>query len=318
MKNNKEILVVGDSMLDRYWEGVVERVSPEAPVPVLRFDNEWMRAGGAANVAINLSALGSPATLATLLGEDEAGERLSALMEAAGVKLQAIRCAQISTTQKIRAVCNRHQLLRVDIEHPAPEEAVSALCERVDTLLPGHAWVMLSDYRKGVLSQCERLIEQARRYACRVLVDPKGDHFERYRGAWLLKPNEDEAAQAAGPWSDEHCFITAMSALRERIGVEHLLVTRGARGMALFSAGHSPVHVPTAAREVFDVSGAGDTVLAALASYLASGETLQDAIWHANLAASVAVAKFGTAVVTRSEVQQAQACTLRQAGIQGI
>lgn len=304
---NDPILVVGDSMLDRYWEGMVERISPEAPVPVLSFAQEWERAGGAANVATNLSALGSRTALATLLGQDEAGDRLARLMEQAGVRLHAVRCPQATTTQKIRAICSHHQLLRVDIEHPAPVDAVQALCEQVDALLPRHHWIMLSDYRKGALSQCERVIDRARQHGCRVMVDPKGSSFERYRGAWLLKPNEKEAAAVAGPWSGEPGFSHAMAALRERLCVEHLLVTRSERGMSLFSAGQPPVHVPATAREVFDVSGAGDTVLAALASYLASGETLEDAIRHANLAAGVAVAKFGTAVVTRSEVLQAQA-----------
>lgn len=301
------ILVVGDSMLDRYWEGAVERISPEAPVPVLRFDKEWQRAGGAANVAVNLRALGSPCALATLLGEDEAGERLAQLMLDSGVALHAVRSANVATTQKIRAVCRRHQLLRIDIEHAAPADLAQALCDVVGDLLPRHRWVMLSDYHKGTLCHCDRMIGRARERGCRVMIDPKGDCFDQYRGAWLLKPNEDEAAAVAGPWSDDQGFSCAMASLRARLGLDHLLVTRGERGMSLFSADRNPLHVPTAAREVFDVSGAGDTVLAALAAFLASGETLEDAMHHANRAAGIAVGRFGTAVVSRDDVMRAEA-----------
>ncbi|WP_255569062.1 bifunctional heptose 7-phosphate kinase/heptose 1-phosphate adenyltransferase [Comamonas sp. NLF-1-9] len=298
--------MVGDSMLDRYWEGAVERISPEAPVPVLRFGKQWQRAGGAANVAVNLSALGSRVTLATLLGEDEAGDDLVQLMSQAGVALHAVRAPGLTTTEKIRAVCSRHQLLRVDFERAPAPEAVQQLCSLVGDLLGSHPWVVLSDYRKGSLAHCEHLIAQAIERGCRVMVDPKGSSFEQYRGAWLLKPNEKEAAIVAGSWADERGFSRAMTGLRSRLEVEHLLVTRGERGMSLFSAGQEPAHIPAMAREVFDVSGAGDTVLAALASYLATGETLHDAIQRANLAAGIAVAKFGTAVVTRSEIRGLQ------------
>lgn len=310
---NDQVLVVGDSMLDRYWEGNVERISPEAPVPVLKFANEWQRPGGAANVAVNLLALGSFTTLATLLGRDEAGDSLAHTMEAQGVQLHAVRSAAVTTTQKIRTVCRRHQMLRIDIEHPPPSDAVQSLEDLVEGLLPEHPWVILSDYQKGALAHCERLIERARQHRCRVMVDPKGIDFDRYRGAWLLKPNEKEAAAVVGSWDDEEGFADAMTSLRARLDIQHLLVTRGERGMSLFSADGPAVHVPTAAREVFDVSGAGDTVLAALASYLASGNSLHEAMHHANLAAGLAVAKFGTAAVTRTEIQKAQAAALAAA-----
>ena len=302
----QKILVAGDSMIDRYWEGSVDRISPEAPVPVLRLGQEWHRAGGAANVAVNLAAMGSPTALATLLGHDEAGARLAALLQAAGVQLYATRAAGVTTTEKIRAVCNRQQLLRIDIENPPPAPAVHDFCQQVQQLLPQHPWVMFSDYRKGALSHCGAMIAQAHQRGCKVLIDPKGQDFEQYRGAWLLKPNEKEAAAIVGSWSGEQEFSRTMAAFRARLELQHLLVTRGERGMSLFSADRAPLHVPTAAREVFDVSGAGDTVLAALTSFLAAGETLEDAVQHANLAAGVAVAKFGTAVVTRDDIQQAQ------------
>ncbi|MPS98061.1 MAG: D-glycero-beta-D-manno-heptose-7-phosphate kinase [Pseudomonas sp.] len=300
------VLVVGDSMLDCYWQGRVDRISPEAPVPVLCFEREWLHAGGAANVAANLVALGGTATLATLLGEDDAAQQLSTLVEEAGVRLRAVHSADMVTTKKIRAVCSHHQLLRVDIERPASEDDAKTLCELVCGLLPAHRWVVLSDYHKGALSHCPNMIDHARRQDCLVMVDPKGTNFERYRGAWLLKPNEKEAAAVVGAWADEAAFIRAMSQLREHLALEHLLVTRGERGISLFSAHRQPLHMPTAAREVFDVSGAGDTVLAALAGSLSGGQTLQDAVHHANVAAGLAVAKFGTATVTSAEVQEAR------------
>lgn len=297
------VLVVGDSMLDRYWDGVVERISPEAPVPVLRFTAERQRAGGAANVAANLAALGCHAVLATLLGEDISGEQLAGLMRAQGVRLQALQRADVLTTQKIRAVSRQHQLLRMDFERPAPAEAAAALCELACSLVPRYPWVLASDYGKGALAHCDRLIAHAREHGSRVLADPKGRCFQRYRGAWLLKPNEAEAAAVAGPWSDEAGFHRAMAALREELGLTHLLVTRGERGMALFSEDREQaLVVPAQAREVFDVSGAGDTVLAALACALACGAPLDDAVRLANRAAGVAVGKAGTAVVTREEL----------------
>jgi rfaE bifunctional protein kinase chain/domain len=311
------VLVVGDSMLDRYWEGAVERISPEAPVPVLRMGREWQRAGGAANVALNLAALGRTCTLATLLGRDEAGDQLSRLMEGGGVELVAVRCDDMPTTQKIRTICRRQQLLRVDFEQPAPAERARELADRVADLLPAHRLVLLSDYAKGALADPQALLTRAAARGCRVLVDPKGDHFERYAGAWLLKPNEAEARRAAGlgggadpgtgDAAEDEAFDAAMQRLREALGVEHLLVTRGERGMVLYPAQRAPLRVPAQVREVYDVSGAGDTVLATLAAALAAGETLDDAVALANRAAGVAVGKFGTAVVSRAELDAAPA-----------
>ena len=302
----RAILVIGDSMLDRYWDGLVERISPEAPVPVLKFAKEWQRPGGAANVAANICAMGSQATLATLVGEDEAGDLLLQLMATYGVKLKAVRSPHAVTTQKIRAVCGQHQMLRIDIEREVPTQALESLIQTADALIPRHPWILLSDYHKGSLSRCEGFIQSARQCGSRVLVDPKGSDFERYRGAWLLKPNEKEARAMTGAWSSEAEFTHLMHTARAQFGVEHLLVTRGERGMSLFSANGAPQHIPTAAKEVFDVSGAGDTVLAALAAALAGGAPLVQAIRHANLAAGVAVAKFGTATVSQAEILRVQ------------
>jgi rfaE bifunctional protein kinase chain/domain len=304
------VLVVGDSMLDRYWQGAVDRISPEAPVPVLRFGREWQRAGGAANVAVNLRQLGCPATLATLLGEDEAGARLSELLHENGVVLHAVRSNQVPTTQKIRAVCRQQQLLRIDIEVPAPDGGARALADLTRDLLPHHRWLVLSDYGKGCLWDIDGLLRRAKAHGVRSLVDPKGRDFERYRGAWLLKPNESEAATVTGAWHDEPDFEARMQRLRERLELSHLLVTRGERGMALFSADRAPLSVPAQAREVYDVSGAGDTVLAALASALAGGRPLDDAVRIANHAAGIVVGKFGTASVSRDELQRDAAWSL--------
>ena len=296
------ILVVGDSMLDRYWDGAVERISPEAPVPVLRKQREWQRAGGAANVAVNLAALQSLPTLATVLGQDEAGDALARLVEDRGVALRAWRSARVATTQKIRAVCRQQQLLRVDVEDAVPADEALALADLVTDLLPSHRWLLLSDYRKGALRECALLMRRAAARGCRVLVDPKGSDFSCYRGAWLLKPNEAEAQGVVGACTDEAEFHARLSTLRESLDVQHLLVTRGERGMTLFSPEGPPRHVAAEQREVYDVSGAGDTVLAALAWALAEGESLQDAVRIANHAAGIVVGKFGTASVSRDEL----------------
>ncbi len=302
MSPPEPILVVGDSMLDRYWEGAVDRISPEAPVPILRMGREWECAGGAANVAVNLAALRCSTTLVTLLGKDEAGDRLAALLLRSGVELQAVRSPDVATTQKIRAVCRRQQLLRIDIEQPVPAQVHLALGDLVGDLLPRHPWVLLSDYAKGSLQDCPAILRRADARGARVLVDPKGDDFGRYRGAWLLKPNEAEATRIAGAGSDAADFDARMASLQRSLEVRHLLVTRGERGMSLYSADRAPLHIAAETREVYDVSGAGDTVLAALASALAGGASLDDAVRLANRAAGIVVGKFGTATVTPEEL----------------
>lgn len=301
-----KMLVAGDSMLDRYWEGAVDRISPEAPVPVLHLGREWQRAGGAANVAANLAALGCTTTLATVLGDDAAGRSLVTLLAEAGVELVAVPSAR-PTTQKIRAVCRRQQLLRVDIEEPAGAAEARTLAERVVARLAGERWLLLSDYAKGALAESAWLVHRANAAGCRVLVDPKGEDFARYRGAWLVKPNEAEAVRVAGSAASDTEFDARMDALRHAIEAEHLLVTRGERGMVLYSAARAPWAVRGEAREVFDVSGAGDTVLAALAAALAGGDSLHDAVAAANRAGALVVGKFGTATVSSAELAAGQA-----------
>ena len=296
------ILIVGDSMLDRYWDGSVDRISPEAPVPILRVRKEFERAGGAANVALNLVALGSDVALATLLGDDPAGSSLSSLLGDHGIVLHPVTAPGLRTTQKIRSVCMRHQLLRIDFEEPPPEECLDSIRRVVESLLPHHRWLILSDYGKGCLQRCQDLIHAATERGCRVLVDPKGSDFARYRGAFVLKPNASELRAVVGEWSSEEDMLQRALALRARLEVEHLLVTRGELGMVLCSAGRPCLRIPSEVREVYDVSGAGDTVLAVLAHCLAEGRDVESAVRWANKAAGIVVAKFGTASVTREEL----------------
>jgi D-glycero-beta-D-manno-heptose-7-phosphate kinase len=301
---DRPLLVVGDSMLDRYWEGDVERISPEAPVPVLQVRREFSRAGGAANVALNLAALGAPVALLTLVGADEAGDALAGILRRAGVTLHAVGGHRHRTTQKIRCVAQRHQLLRTDFEEAAAGDCVADLCAAFADVLPDDGVVVLSDYAKGALSHCGPLIEQAHQHGCRVLCDPKGTDFERYRGADLLKPNAAELRRVVGAWPDEAALQKKCRALRRRLGLAALLVTRGDAGMTLFDAARTRHH-PADVRDVFDVSGAGDTVLATLAAFLAAGHALDDCVRWANRAAGLAVAKFGTATVTLAELEAA-------------
>jgi rfaE bifunctional protein kinase chain/domain len=296
----RPIVIVGDSMLDRYWEGKVERISPEAPVPVLQVTRDFSRAGGAANVALNLVELGSTPTLLTLIGEDDAGRQLGALLEGK-LTLHAIGGARHKTTQKIRCVALRHQLLRTDFEEQADDEVVELLMAACRELLPERAVVLLSDYAKGALRCARELIEDAQARGCLVLVDPKGRDFQRYRGADLLKPNEAEVREVVGDWRDEAGFRARCAKLRRALKLRHLLVTRGETGMTLFGP-DGVHHKPAEVREVYDVSGAGDTVLATLAHCLAHGAAMEEAMHWANKAAGVVVGKFGTASVRPEEI----------------
>ena len=304
MTRPSRVLVVGDSMLDRYWEGRVERISPEAPVPVLRVTGEFSRAGGAANVALNLAALGTPVSLLTLMGADEAGDALAGTLRRAGVEVHPVGGHRHRTSVKIRCVAQRHQLLRTDFEETACAECVDELRSAFRDLLVEGCVVVLSDYGKGALRDSRELIADARARGCRVLCDPKGTDFARYKGADVLKPNLAELHAVVGECADEPALRRKCRALRKRLCLSALLVTRGEQGMTLFDEGGAHHHA-SEVRDVFDVSGAGDTVIATLAAFIAEGRPLDDAVRWANRAAGLAVAKFGTATVTRAELAAA-------------
>ncbi len=297
------VLVVGDVMLDRYWFGEVERISPEAPVPVLKVGRVEERPGGAANVARNVAALGARCALLSVVGADEAGDCLERLVTGeSGVEAMLHRDNTISTTIKLRAIAQHQQLLRIDFETQPSHEVLRAKLADYRTKLPQTDVVVLSDYGKGGLAHIAEMIRLAREAGKPVLVDPKGDDYARYKGASLLTPNRSEFRQVAGSWSGEAELAAKAERLRADLELDALLVTRSEEGMSLYSANEQPLHVPTQAREVFDVSGAGDTVIATLATMLASGANLPEAVRIANRAAGIVVGKLGTAVVSRQEI----------------
>lgn len=299
------VLVVGDVMLDRYWFGDVERISPEAPVPVLKVSRVEERPGGAANVARNIAALGAQCTLLSVVGTDEGGACLESLMqEQPGVTALLHRDATISTTIKLRAIARQQQLLRLDFETQPSHEVLNAKLEDFRAQLPQADAVVLSDYGKGGLAHIAQMIGAARLAGKPVLVDPKGDDYARYHGATLLTPNRSEFRQVAGGWSSEEELAEKAGRLRAELGLEALLVTRSEEGMSLFEERHS-YHEPAYAREVFDVSGAGDTVIAAMAVMLAAGADMSSAMHVANRAAGIVVGKLGTAVASREEIIEA-------------
>ena len=298
------VLVVGDVMLDRYWFGDVHRISPEAPVPVLKVSRVEERPGGAANVARNIASLGAHCTLLSVVGADEAGDCLQRLLtEQGGVDALLHRDEGLSTIVKLRAIARQQQLLRIDFETPPSHEVLKAKLEEFKVNLPKCDVVILSDYGKGGLAHIAEMIKAARAAGKPVLVDPKGDDYARYQGATLLTPNRSEFHDVAGSWSNEAELTAKAEKLRTELNLEALLVTRSEEGMSLFRPG-KVLHEPTQAREVFDVSGAGDTVIATLAVMLASGAELGDAVRIANRAAGIVVGKLGTAVVSREEILQ--------------
>ena len=295
------VLVVGDAMLDRYWFGAVDRISPEAPVPVVRVSREEERLGGAANVALNVKVLGMPCTLLTVVGEDAAGERLRELLHQRGVDTHLGTDPQLHTVVKLRVIGRSQQLIRIDFENQPDHEVLDQLLADFARALPAHDLVLLSDYGKGGLTHVSRMIELARAAGKPVLVDPKGSDFSRYAGATVITPNRGELAGVVGAWSGEGDLQVRATALRERLGLQGLMLTRSEEGISLFDAsGH--LRLPTEAREVFDVTGAGDTVIATLAALLACGLPLRDAAAWANRAAGVVVSRFGTAAVTHAEL----------------
>jgi rfaE bifunctional protein kinase chain/domain len=296
-----KILVAGDVMLDRYWFGDVSRISPEAPVPVVHVKRTEERPGGAANVARNVTALGASATLLAVTGADEAASALERLLAAERVKSSLHRDPELSTTVKLRVIGQQQQLLRIDFERPPSPKALAAKLDEYERLVDGADVVVLSDYGKGGLERVQEMIAAARRLGKPVLVDPKGWDYQRYRGATLLTPNRTEFREVAGRWSDEADLARRAQKLRAELDLEALIVTRSEEGMSLFTARESR-HEHTQAREVYDVSGAGDTVIGVLALMVAAGSDLAAAMRVANHAAGIVVGKLGTAVVHRDEL----------------
>ncbi|WP_421682581.1 bifunctional D-glycero-beta-D-manno-heptose-7-phosphate kinase/D-glycero-beta-D-manno-heptose 1-phosphate adenylyltransferase HldE [Stutzerimonas urumqiensis] len=298
------VLVVGDVMLDRYWHGGTSRISPEAPVPVVRVDQVEDRPGGAANVALNIAALGAPASLAGVTGKDEAAVSLADSLRAAGVAAHFQRIADQPTIVKLRVMSRHQQLLRMDFEEPFRTDA-DALAAQVDALLEGVKVLVLSDYGKGALKNHQALIAAARRKGIPVLADPKGKDFAIYRGATLITPNLAEFEAVVGACADESELVAKGLRLIEALELEALLVTRGEHGMTLLRPNLPELHLPARAREVFDVTGAGDTVISTLAAAIAAGEALPQAVALANLAAGIVVGKLGTACISAPELRRA-------------
>ena len=299
------VLVVGDVMLDRYWHGKATRISPEAPVPVVRVANREDRPGGAGNVALNIAALGAAASLVGIVGADEAGEELHSRLKAAGVLCDFAVCGAAPTITKLRVIAQHQQLLRLDFEQEFGAEAVAALEARAVALLGGAQVLVLSDYNKGALQNTRELIAAARARGIPVVADPKGSDFSKYHGATVITPNLSEFETIVGKCRTEEELSARGLKLMAELDLEALLITRGEHGMTLLRPGHPELHMPTRAQEVFDVTGAGDTVVAVLAASLAAGHTLDDGTALANLAAGLAVGKLGTAAISGPELRRA-------------
>ena len=295
------VLVVGDSMLDRYWFGEVERISPEAPVPVVRVTREEHRLGGAANVALNAATLGAGATLVSVVGEDEAAGTLRRLLAASGIAPLLGHDPQLRTTVKLRVIGRSQQLIRVDFENTPDHEVLAGMLGDYAGALPTHSAVLFSDYGKGGLAHIPAMIARARAAGRPVIVDPKGADYARYAGASVLTPNRSELAQVVGHWTDEADLTARAQALRARLGVETLMLTRSEEGMSLYDA-EGETHVAAQAREVFDVTGAGDTVAATLGVLMGAGLSARAAMPIANRAGGLVVGKFGTASLTFGEL----------------
>ena len=295
------VLVAGDVMLDRYWFGEVERISPEAPVPIVKIARSEERPGGAANVARNVRALGAHTTLLSVTGDDEPATTLARLLAEEQVNASLLRDASLATTVKLRIIGRQQQLLRVDFEATPSREILTSKLADYERQLPDIDAVILSDYGKGGLVHVASMISLARAAGRRVLIDPKGEDWAKYHGASLITPNRSEFREVAGRWKTEAEMANKAQALRRELALDAVLVTRSEEGMTLFDA-NGAISFPAQAREVFDVSGAGDTVIATLGALLAAGAPLSAAVAIANEAAGIVVGKLGAAVVHPEEL----------------
>lgn len=303
--NRAGVLVVGDVMLDRYWYGPTSRISPEAPVPVVKVDNVEERPGGAANVAMNIASLGAGSRLVGLTGIDDAARALDASLSGVNVQCDFVAVATHPTITKLRVLSRNQQLIRLDFEEGFEGVDPEPLHERIRQGLPKAGALVLSDYAKGALASVETIIQIAREANVPVLVDPKGTDFERYRGATILTPNLSEFEAVVGKCADETEIVERGMALMAQFDLSALLVTRSENGMTLLQPGKKPFHLPTQAQEVYDVTGAGDTVIGVLAAALAAGNTLEESCFLANAAAGVVVGKLGTSTVSPVELENA-------------
>ncbi|HEY7885777.1 MAG TPA: bifunctional D-glycero-beta-D-manno-heptose-7-phosphate kinase/D-glycero-beta-D-manno-heptose 1-phosphate adenylyltransferase HldE [Cellvibrionaceae bacterium] len=298
------VLVVGDVMLDRYWQGDTRRVSPEAPVPVVSITSTEDRAGGAGNVALNLTALGARVSLVGVIGADEAGDLLRQSLESSGIHTDFQVAEGKPTITKLRVISRHQQLLRLDIEQPYNPDDAADITGKAVALMSGMDALILSDYAKGSLQDCQLLIKRAGELGIPVLVDPKGHDFSRYRGATLLTPNRQELEAVIGPVGSDQQLLERAAQLMQELQLGALLITRGEQGMTLLRAESPVLHLPAAARDVYDVTGAGDTVIALMAACLAVGVALPEATNFANLAAGLVVGKLGAATVTPQELNR--------------
>ena len=295
------VLIVGDAMLDRYWYGSVDRISPEAPVPVVRVTRTEERVGGAANVANNIVALGAQASLLSVVGDDEASRLLEELVAQTGITPYFGRDPKLKTTVKLRVIGRQQQLIRLDFENAPETEVLASQSASFEKLCPAHDAVVFSDYGKGGLAHIESMIAHAAALGKPVLVDPKGVDYSRYKDATVITPNRAELEQVIGTWANEAELQVKAHNLRDSLNLQALLLTRSEAGMTLFDD-EGQQHVPAVAREVFDVTGAGDSVIATLAAMVATGMSLRDAVPLANLAGGIVVGKFGTATVSLKEL----------------
>ncbi len=298
---DKKILVVGDVMLDKYWFGDVNRISPEAPVPIARIHKTDMRPGGAANVARNIASVGGNATLLSVVGDDDAANDLENILNNDGVKHNLQRDNSIDTIVKLRVLARNQQLIRIDFEKNPSHEILIEILNHFEKMVAEFEVIIFSDYGKGGLTHIVRMIEIAKQHNKIILVDPKGSDYSKYNGATMLTPNKSELKDATGNWTNEAQLIEKATTLKNNLNLEYLLVTRSEEGMTLFTKSDTS-NYPTVAQEVFDVSGAGDTVIATLALMLANNVNVHQAVQVANIAAGVVVGKVGTATVNKHEL----------------
>lgn len=303
--NRASVLVVGDIMLDRYWSGSASRISPEAPVPVVRVDHIEERPGGAANVAMNIASLGASVRLVGLTGTDDAAHNLNQLLHKSGVACDFVALSTHPTITKLRVIARNQQLIRLDFEQGFTNTPAQPLLDRIEQSLPGIGALVLSDYAKGALEHVQAMIQLARKMHVPILIDPKGDDFSRYRGATLLTPNMAEFEAMVGQCRSETDVVQRGMRLLADYQLQALLITRSEQGMTLLKPAQAPLHLPAQAQEVYDVTGAGDTVIGVLAAALAAGNPLEEACFFANAAAGVVVGKLGTSTLSSVELENA-------------